>query len=437
MMPVSLRLKLTIIILLGIAIREALGPFTGHPFDFELWIRLGYYVARGNDPYTYTSPVPGLSLPGASIMSWIGYPPTWAFFQAGLYSIYVDLGVNNRFVYYFLIKQPMIIADILVGLVLYKIVSSISGRVDYGFKALSFWILCPFTILISSVWGMFDQIILLIVLAAVLLISKTMTSASIAAFGFVLKVIPIIYMPLLAFVQKTKSKTVLYLTIAAGESILFSLLPYAFFRSWNIYSLFGVGMDVTSKIGNSMNYWVVAYLYYVNFTAPPFVTTFLRVIGLVWIPAILVSTYYSLRYVKSNTKNNEDIATRILISMLFITLIFFLTKSAISEQFTLYFLGLGVVDYYILGSKERRILFHLMWVSALVFAAANNTYFVRFLRPLSLYYSTVDSFLTQGALGEVRMVMMLSSGIVFTVLCILYARSLFLAMRKSISTETM
>lgn len=435
-MSVSLTLKLTLIILLGIAIREALAPLTGHPFDFELWIRLGYYVARGNDPYTYTAPVPGLSMPGASIMSWIGYPPIWAFFQAGQYAIYTNLGINNRFVYYFLIKQPMIIADILVGLILYKIVSGLSKKEDLGFKALALWILCPFTILISSVWGMFDQIILLAVLTSALLISKTTTSASIAAFGFILKVIPLIYVPLFAFVQKTKSRTVLYLTLVIGESILLSLIPYAFFRNWNIYSLFGVGVDVTSKIGNSVNYWVIAYLYYLNFTPPPFVTTLLKVMGLVWIPAILVSTYYSIRYVKSSAENNEDLATKILISMLFVTLIFFLTKSTISEQFTLYFLGLGLVDYYILRSHERRILFHLIWVSALVFAAANNTFFVRFLRPLSLYYSSLDSYLTQGTLGEVRMVMLLSSGIIFTLLCIMYTRSLFLIMRKSITTET-
>ena len=57
--------ELLLIFAAGLAIRETIAPFTGHPFDFELWLRLGYYTFLGHDPYTSTNPIPALSFPGA------------------------------------------------------------------------------------------------------------------------------------------------------------------------------------------------------------------------------------------------------------------------------------------------------------------------------------------------------------------------------------
>jgi hypothetical protein len=54
--------KAGILLLLGagLAIRETFASFTGHPFDFELWLRLGYYTSLGHDPYTATDQISGL-----------------------------------------------------------------------------------------------------------------------------------------------------------------------------------------------------------------------------------------------------------------------------------------------------------------------------------------------------------------------------------------
>src|SRR5580658_8056206 len=49
------------ILLVGLAIRESFSFWTGHPFDFEIWIRTGYVVAHGTNPYLSAAwpPVPG------------------------------------------------------------------------------------------------------------------------------------------------------------------------------------------------------------------------------------------------------------------------------------------------------------------------------------------------------------------------------------------
>ncbi|MHB8566318.1 MAG: hypothetical protein ACYC7D_00375 [Nitrososphaerales archaeon] len=423
--------KIIAVIIIGIAIRESLAPFTGHPFDFELWLRLGYYVYQGHDPYTYTYPIPGLSMPGSGVMAWLGYPPTWAFFQAGLYSIYLHSGMNDRFAYYFIVKQPMIIADILSGFLLYKMTSRLAG-IESGLNALRFWMLCPFIIIISSVWGMFDQIILVILLTSALLISSTVKSASLEALGFLLKVIPLIYLPILALSQKTRAKVALYLFVGLSGSIFFSLLPYAFFPRWNVHSMIGVGLAVAGKISNSINYWSVVYSYdqFSTLSAPQI--QILQILAYAWVPAILVGSFYCLKLVRKQSSDEALFVQNLLVSMLFITLIFFLTKSEINEQYVIYFLGFGLIDYYTIKSRERRKLFHAIWITALAFTIVNNTYLIRFLDPLSTYYVYKDLLMTQGLLGSIRLDLMAALGIIFSIFSWLYLRSLYYEIRKAI-----
>jgi len=38
--------------ILGLAIRESLSFWTGHPYDMEVWLRNAYFVSQGANPYT-------------------------------------------------------------------------------------------------------------------------------------------------------------------------------------------------------------------------------------------------------------------------------------------------------------------------------------------------------------------------------------------------
>src|SRR5208282_4511079 len=110
----SLR-RLWTILFLGLLVREVFSFWTGHPSDFELWVRLGYAMAHGGDPYGPIPPVPGLSF--ASVFSatnapTIAYLPFWPLVTGLMYLAYSLVGVNDRFVYYFLLKQPIIFGDV-------------------------------------------------------------------------------------------------------------------------------------------------------------------------------------------------------------------------------------------------------------------------------------------------------------------------------------
>jgi hypothetical protein len=417
--------KLALALITGLAIREVLAPFTGHPFDLELWLRVGYYVSRGFDPYSITSPIPSLSFPGAQNMSWIGYPPTWAFFQAGLYKLYSISGINNRFAYYFIIKQPMVLADVIVSYLVFRLISDLKN-IESGVRAFVFWMLCPFTIIISSIWGMFDQMILVLVLGSILAIKETQKSALMQSLGFLLKVLPLIYVPLMAFVQASRQKIAAYLAVSLGASVVFALLPYLFFPSWKLSQLTGVGLDVINKLGGSVNYWVILSVYSAYWKVPPQLKILFNDLGYAWIPAVVIASAFCV----ISIRRRDNLIRNLCLSTLFITLVFFLTKSIVNEQYLIYFLGFGLVDYYALENKRRKKLFHAIWITVLVFLTANNSYFTRFLEPLSIYWKNLDTMLESGGYGEIRFGIMLVSGLLFTALVSFYLISLYKDLKK-------
>lgn len=110
-------------IALGLLIRECFSFWTGHPFDFEIWLRNAYYVSQGSNPYSFFEPVPGISFAFLnSRLPSVGYLPLWPIILSFLYQVYAALAVSNRFILYFLVKQPEIVGDVLLGYAIFKIV---------------------------------------------------------------------------------------------------------------------------------------------------------------------------------------------------------------------------------------------------------------------------------------------------------------------------
>ena len=94
------RHRIATALLIGLLIREIFSFWTGHPFDFELWVRLGCAMVHGGDPYGSLPPVLGLSF--ANVYSsqnsaTIGYLPFWPILTGLLYIVYSKVGFGNRF----------------------------------------------------------------------------------------------------------------------------------------------------------------------------------------------------------------------------------------------------------------------------------------------------------------------------------------------------
>lgn len=134
-------------------------------------MRLGYAMVHGGDPYTALGPVFGLSFANIYTVqesATIGYLPFWPLITGFLYFVYSAVGFGNRFAYYFLLKQPTIAGDLVLAYLLYSYISSRTTGHSVGAWALRFWLLSPFTLIISGVWGMFDSICMCFVLASIL-----------------------------------------------------------------------------------------------------------------------------------------------------------------------------------------------------------------------------------------------------------------------------
>ena len=76
------------------------------------------------------------------------------------------LGAGNRFVYYFMLKQPMILGDVLLAFLLFVYVKR--QNPDLAPKVLALWLFSPITIIISAIWGTFDSMAMLFVMLALL-----------------------------------------------------------------------------------------------------------------------------------------------------------------------------------------------------------------------------------------------------------------------------
>ncbi|MFI5415266.1 MAG: hypothetical protein ACHQ16_06355, partial [Candidatus Lutacidiplasmatales archaeon] len=184
---------------MGLAIREAFSFWTGHPYDLEVWVRTGYVVAHGGNPYLGAWP----AVPGASFgyqTEWLtsaAYLPFWPDIFGGTFWFWERVGGGNRFVLYFLLKQGPIVGDLLVAALLYRYVLRETGDRRMATAALSFWMFFPYDILISAIWGQLDSVTTALVLAALLASEAQAAERSILwGFGIFAKWVTVIFLPL-------------------------------------------------------------------------------------------------------------------------------------------------------------------------------------------------------------------------------------------------
>ncbi len=175
-----------------------------------------------------------------------------------------------------------------------------------------------------------------------------------------------------------------------------------------------------------MNYWIILSVYGAYWKVPPSVEDLLSILAFAWIPAVLLASGFCV----VSIRGRDQLIRNLCLASLFITLAFFLTKSIVNEQYLIYFLGLGLVDYYVLERNRRQKLFHAIWVTALIYLTADNTYFTRFLEPISIYWKNLNTMFESGIYGEIRFGIMLVSGLLFTVFALAYLVSLYHEIKK-------
>jgi uncharacterized membrane protein len=133
----------SLLLIIGLFIRLGISPFTKDPWDMNVWKAVGLAILSGQNPYALTS--------NALI-----YPPLWGIFCTLSYLLYTLN--NNPFILYFTLKLPIIIADVLISLIIKKMVYNQTFDIKKARTAILLYLFNPITLIMSSLWGMFDAI---------------------------------------------------------------------------------------------------------------------------------------------------------------------------------------------------------------------------------------------------------------------------------------
>jgi hypothetical protein len=356
---------------MGLLIREALSFWTGHPYDMEVWIRNAYFVSQGQNPYSaFMPPVPGLSfaflnysLPG------VGYLPLWPLVVAGLYRLYAIVPGTSRFVLYFLLKQPPVLGDTLLGYLLYRALLAWGGKTGLALRGLKFWMFFPYAIVISAIWGMFDAVVA-VLFFGFLLSNRTWKGYLGVGLGILLKWFPLIFLPLYFLREKGLRRFGVVFAVAVATG----LTAFAFWATgWDYIGVTAMAQYASHGGRGGMTYTslVSALLFLPALSGLSYLWYLL---GFMWVPGIIVAAIVAIRRFPDSSAENTVQA------LLLVTSVFFLTRLGVNEQYLTYLLPPFYVDV-VLWHPERRSLFTLTWALSLSFLLADNDVLVRFFGP--------------------------------------------------------
>jgi hypothetical protein len=361
------------ILLIGLMVREGFSFWTGHPYDLEIWIRTGYVVAHGANPYLRPwPPVPGVSfgytsqsLPSAA------YLPFWPDVFGATYLFWEQVGGGNRFFLYFLLKQGPIAGDLAVAWLLYRFVYRETGTAAAALGALSFWSFFPYDIVIGSIWGQLDSVTTALLLAALLTSEVQAAQRSLAwGLGIFFKWITIAFLPLEFF----RNRGIRRLWPIASVLLAGVLTVLAFVAAgWGFGGITATTTSVTGGGGGGMNY--VQLLNLAIFQRPlnafPVLTTILTYL---WIPACIVAGAYAVRWIRSGGPGQQLRAFLLVITVVLVL------RWGLNEQYMLYPFALLVADVYTQHPQRRR-LFYFLVILASGFLLVNDVLGIWFATP--------------------------------------------------------
>jgi hypothetical protein len=372
----SARSSVGLLLLGGLALREAFSFWTGHPYDFEIWIRTGYAVGSGFDPYSTTwGPVPGLSIAYTSQnLVAASYLPFWELYTGAAYQGYLAFGGGDRFVYYFLLKQAPIAGDLLCAYLLFRLTHGWTGNRGVALDVMFLWIVFPYSFLIAAVWGQFDSLALALLLASLLVVDAPRRNL-LYGLGIFVKWVTAMFLPFELFRRRGLQRA------WVGAAVLVpAVLSVAVFVAlgWDLSGIVSVAQVGASGIGGGMNWarWVSPYEPLAAVGSAPYVTAGL---SLLWIPAVVGAGWIMARRVDGRTPSLE------LEAVLVIVTVFLLTRWGLNEQYLVYLFAPLLLDVMVFH-PERRSVFAALACVSLLFLFVNATLGVPFLAPLGPQY---------------------------------------------------
>ena len=346
--------KITLGQMLAIAwvISIALSPFFRHPSDVPTWKFLGEitFNLRVN-PLPYTS----------------FYGSCWLFTILGSFPPYliVSLFKASDLLLNLVLKLPLIIGYLIIGVLLFKLTKS---------KLITaLWLFNPYVIFVSAIQGQFDVLPTLFVLLSAYFLNqkKNLASAVSIAIGIGYKIFPVLLLPffiILSLKNNGKKSTLMY---AIALVVVVAVLFAPFFLPQNFKYLFEGLSDLPQRsiayVGSSVSY--IEYL-----------TLNLHILSnynflYAFIPLYLVLVFLSIKYVKDFDTLN--------LSIIVVLLLLFVTYNTMHPQFLVWVIPFLLIEY----GKNRRVSFVLIsalwiWMFFWIFSWNLGAWVVGPLQPL-------------------------------------------------------
>jgi hypothetical protein len=379
-----------VVLLSGLALREVLSFWTGHPYDLEVWIRTGSEVAHGSNPYTSFWP----SVPGASFaylqqsLPSAAYLPFWPVLLGELYRTWLAFGGGDRFVLYFLLKQPGIAADVVSAYLLYRLAGRWGASPDRAKALLAFWSFFPYAVVITAIWGQFDSIMVALVLA-LLFARGALERNLVYGLGIFVKWLTVIFLPFEVLRERGFRRLGLLVALALPAAL--TLVAFLL-EGWSFTGISATAVSQTHGGGLGMNY---AFLLSLS-PVPAVLSTvpyFYTAVAYLWAPGVVVAGAIARRWVATQGPAAE------LRAVLLVVTVFLLLRWGLYEQYLLYLFALLALDVAVFHPDRRGFLLFVN-VLASTDLLVNNDLGIRFLSPLNgqvqPFTATIDASGTWG-----------------------------------------
>ncbi|RLE61007.1 MAG: hypothetical protein DRJ32_02005 [Thermoprotei archaeon] len=373
-------------IIIAIILREIVCFWTGHPWDFEIWVRVGKLTSMGNNPYTWLFYDEEVSFAPYPVMTSIGYLPFIALLSAGIYLLYSVSGFSCKYFYYFLLKQPFILGDILSALALAKY-SEIRGlNEEKCLDVLRLWLFNPLVIYFSSIWGMFDSIIIFLVFVALIYLEhgeyfKASLALGVAVF---VKIIALIYVPLILLFRRRKIATgIAYILLAVSIPVVLTAIPFIVL-GWPTH---GITECMTYQSGppayGGMSFFSIIEYISLILTLDPNLSLLLSkfwiiMLGITYLLTLVEAISIESRRIRIRYRRIDVLDAKILVASAFIPF-----RPFSAEQWSLYLFAPLTIKFAKEDERNHSRFFLVIAILVFLYTLTNNTLFIRYLSPLS------------------------------------------------------
>jgi hypothetical protein len=366
---------------LAVALQVALGALLGHSGDMRMTMAAGYLVGTGQSPYVAQDLTAVFHHVGFDLRSTIGYPPPWPLL-AGVISRVTRAVSSDLIVFNLALKVPVIVATCglayLAGATLHNL-GAAPQVVRRAWLALLF---NPLILYAGAAWGQIDVIVAALVLAALLLAASARLdlSALVLALAVCVKptAAPVALAVLLVVAATSLGRAVRYGVVFATAALVLVAAPFLAL-GWDAIPLRHANAQLS--MAGTMSPATIARL----FRDPLVLEGHWWLLGLLWIPALLVAVLLSRR---------DDLGLSGLLALATgLTLVFFLSRTWLSEPNVIVVLA-PVLLLAALGRLDRR-LFTLLWAIPLAFTVVNAS-------PLQLLWVAAPGLMHEGLRASAR-----------------------------------